>query len=120
MEGEGFTILHRDEFERTGRWLLARRSLGISSFGLNMVEMEPGYSIPEHDETGRDHEEVYIVWSGNVTAVIDGNEYPAPAGTFVRVDPHPRRTLRNDGEETATLLMVSAPRTSGFEPLDWA
>jgi quercetin dioxygenase-like cupin family protein len=120
MQGDGFTILNRDEFERTGRWSLARRSLGVSSFGVNMVEMEPGYSIPEHNETGRDHEEVYIVWRGNVTAVVDGQDHPAPEGTFVRLDPHPKRTLRNDSDETAVVLMVSAPRTSGFEPLDWA
>jgi hypothetical protein len=35
---EGFTVRRRDELERTGKWLLARRSLGLSAFGLNVVE----------------------------------------------------------------------------------
>ncbi len=52
--------------------------------------------------------------------VIDGTTLPAPAGTFVRVDPQPRRTVRNDGDEVASVLIVSAPRTSGYRPMEWA
>jgi hypothetical protein len=44
----------------------------------------------------------------------------APAGTFVRLDPEPQRTVRNDGEDVATVLIVSAPTTSGYEPMEWA
>ena len=39
-EAERFTIKHRDEFERTGGWALARRSLGLQSFGMNVVDIE--------------------------------------------------------------------------------
>jgi mannose-6-phosphate isomerase-like protein (cupin superfamily) len=117
---DGYTIKHRDEFERTGRWALARRSLGVTSFGMNLVAVEPGYAIPEHDETPRDHEEVFFVLSGDAVAVVGGEEHAAPAGTFVRVDPHVRRTIRNEGTEAVDLLIVSAPRSSGYEPLDWA
>ncbi len=118
--GDNFTIKHRDEFERSGRWSLARRSLDVASFGMNLVAIEPGYSIPEHDETSRDQEEVFIVLAGGATAVLDGEAFAAPAGTFVRVEPHVRRTMRNDGSEPVDVLIVSAPRTSGFEPMDWA
>ncbi len=120
MEGDGFTILHRDELERTGRWSLARRSLGVRSFGMNVVDIEQGYAIPEHDETERDQEEVFIVLSGSPTIVIEGRDYAAPTGTFARVDPHVMRTVRNDGSEPASVLIISAPRTSGYEPMDWA
>jgi uncharacterized cupin superfamily protein len=116
---EGFTVRRRDELERTGKWLLARRSLGLSAFGLNVVEIPPGESIPEHDEVERDHEEVFVVLEGSPALVIDGREVPAPAGTFVRLDPSPRRTVVNHGETTATVLIAS-PRTSGYEPLSWA
>jgi quercetin dioxygenase-like cupin family protein len=123
-EGDGFTILHRDEFERmegSGEcvWGLARKSLGVGSLGMNMVEIGPGGQIPEHDESGRDHEEVFIIWDGDATAVIDGIESPASAGTFVRVSPQVRRTIRNDGEAPVKLLIVSAPRSSGYEPMGW-
>jgi mannose-6-phosphate isomerase-like protein (cupin superfamily) len=117
---DGYTIAHRDELERTGSWTLVRRSLGCHSFGVNLVDIGPGESIPEHDETGRDQEEVFFVISGSATVVIDGEDHPAPAGTFARLDPVHRRTVRNDGAEPCSVLIVSAPTTSGFQPMDWA
>jgi quercetin dioxygenase-like cupin family protein len=120
MTDTGFTIKHDTDFERSGRWLLARRSLELQSFGMNLVEIEPGGRIPEHDETPRDQEEVYVVLAGTAVAVVDGEEHPAPAGTYVRLDPEPLRTIVNVGDEPVRLLLVSAPCTSGYEPMDWA
>jgi uncharacterized cupin superfamily protein len=119
-ETDRLTIMHRDEFERTGGWALARRSLGLSAFGMNIVDIEPGASIPEHDEKDRDQEEVFIVLSGSPSLVVDGEEHPAPTGTFARLDPEPVRTVVNHGDEPASVLIVSAPRTSGYEPMGWA
>ncbi len=116
---ESFTVRHRDDFERSGRWLLARRSLGLKSFGMNVVEIAPGTQIPEHDETARDQEEVFVVLSGSPTIVVDGQEHAARAGTFARVDPELTRTVVNGGAEPASVLIVSAPTTSGYEPDAW-
>ncbi len=115
-----FTLAHRDDCETAGEWRLVRRTLELRAFGINMVEVRPGAQIPEHDETGRDQEEVFYVLGGNPTLVIDGEEHPAPAGTFARLDPAHSRTVRNDGEEPASVLIISAPRSSGYEPMDWA
>jgi hypothetical protein len=95
-----FTVKSWDEFERTGRWSLVRRSLGVSSFGMNPVEIEPEGKIPEHDETERAQEEVFIVLEGTAAFVIDGEEHPAPTGTFARIDPEPNRReqMRDDGQ----------------------
>ena len=79
---DGYTIAHRDELERTGNWTLVRRSLGCRSFGVNLVEIPPGESIPEHDETQRDQEELFFVISGSPVLVIDGKDHPARPGTF--------------------------------------
>jgi uncharacterized cupin superfamily protein len=114
-----FTVLHRDDFERSGRWLLGRRSLGLESFGMNLVELEPGGRIPEHDEVERDQEEFFVVLDGDVAIVIDGTEHPARAGTFARLDPRPLRTVVNKGEGPALVLIASAPRTSGYQPDAW-
>ena len=86
----------------------------------NLVEIPPDESIPEHDETDRDEEELFFVLEGSTAIVIDGAEHPAPAGTFARLDPKHRRTLRNQGGEAATVLIVSAPQTSGYHPMEWA
>jgi uncharacterized cupin superfamily protein len=117
----GFTIAHSDDFERPfPKWALARKSLGLQSFGMNLVELAPGESVPEHDETPTDQEEVFIVLTGEATLVIDGEDHAAPAGTFIRLDPEPVRMLANRSDADATVLIVSAPRTSGYEPPPWA
>jgi uncharacterized cupin superfamily protein len=120
MDLEGVTIRRREDLERTGNWLLVRRSLGVDSFGVNLVEIPPGERIPEHDETARDQEEMFLVLEGSPSLVVDGREIETPAGTFARLDPHLSRTVVNHGDEPAWVLIVSAPRTSGYEPLDWA
>jgi uncharacterized cupin superfamily protein len=120
MDLEGLTIRRREDLERTGNWLLARRSLGLTAFGMNVVEIPPGERIPEHDETDRDQEEVFVVLEGSPSLVVDGREIETPAGTFARLDPGLRRTVVNHGEDVATVLIVSAPRASGYEPMEWA
>ena len=97
-----------------------RRTLDCNSFGVNLVELPPGESIPEHDETERDQEELFFVLEGSAVIVIDGQEHPAPAGTFARLDPNHRRTVRNRGDAPAAVLIVSAPQTSGYRPMEWA
>jgi uncharacterized cupin superfamily protein len=113
-------ITDRDHMERTGSWSLVRRTLGIDAFGVNLVEIAPGDAIPEHNELGRDQEELFVVMEGDAVLVVDGEDHVAPEGTFARLDPEHLRTVRNDGERPALVLIVSAPRTSGYEPMEWA
>jgi uncharacterized cupin superfamily protein len=115
-----YTKIHRDDCERNGDWSLVRRSLGLEAFGINLVTIPPGGSIPKHDETERDQEEVFFVVSGEATVVVDDEDVPAPQGTFVRVDVDPKRTVRNDGDKPAAVLIMSAPRSSGYKPMSWA
>jgi mannose-6-phosphate isomerase-like protein (cupin superfamily) len=117
---ESYAICHSDDLERTGSWGLVRRSLEIESFGANMVEIPAGESIPEHDEMERDQEELFVVLSGDPALVIDGEEHQLRAGSYARVDPSHRRTVRNTGSGPAQVLIVSAPRGSGYEPMGWA
>ena len=74
----GFTIVHMDDFERPfPKWALARKSLGLQSFGMNVVELPPGETIPEHTEVESDQEEVFIVLSGDAT---HGHRRRRPSG----------------------------------------
>ncbi len=116
----GVTIRSQHELERTGNWLLARRTLGLSAFGMNLVEIPPGGSIPEHDERDRDQEEVFLALGGSPAMVVEGEEIAFPQGTLARLDPDVTRTVVNRGDGPATVLICSAPRTSGYEPMEWA
>ena len=74
----GFTIVHMDDFERPfPKWALARKSLGLQSFGMNVVELPPGETIPEHTEVESDQEEVFIVLVGRRD---DGHRRRRPSG----------------------------------------
>jgi uncharacterized cupin superfamily protein len=115
-----FKLAHRGECEKNGNWELVRRTLGLSAFGVNVVEIPPGEQIPEHDELARDQEEIFLTLAGSPTLVIDGADHPLPDGTFARLDPEHKRTVRNDGEGAASVLIASAPRSSGYEPMPWA
>lgn len=116
----GITVAALDDTERTGGWHLVRRSLGLAAFGMNVVRIAPGTSIPKHDETGRDQEEVFLTLAGSPVVIADGEPHPLPVWSFARLDPSVVRTVVNDGPDEAVVLIASAPRTSGYEPMEWA
>lgn len=116
-----FTIQRNDELERAyDIWVLVRKSLGLAAFGINIVELPAGGSIPEHHEIDRAQEEVFYVIEGSPTMTIDGVDHRLEPGTFVRLDPEPVRRVRNDGDGTARVMIISAPTSSGYEPMGWA
>lgn len=115
-----FNLAHVSDCETAGDWRLVRRTLDVQAFGVNIVEIPPGEQIPEHDEAERDQEELFYVLDGSPTMVIEGEEHPMSAGMFARIDPVHVRTVRNGGSEPASVLIVSAPRSSGFRPMEWA
>lgn len=122
---DGYSIRHRDEFERMegsgdSSWLLARKALGTSSFGFNMVEIAPGGQIPEHDESASGQDEVYIVLEGEAVMRINGEDQPAPAGTFASFDPATSRTILNRSDAPVTALLIGVQPQGGYEPMSWA
>jgi len=116
---DALSLAHTEDMPTEGPWTLVRRALGIDAFGVNLVEIAPGEQIPAHDEIESDQEELYAVLSGSAVAVVDGAEYPAPAGTYLRIAPSAHRTVANRASDPVTLLVVGAPRSSGFAPMDW-
>lgn len=102
------------------RWMLARRGLGLEAFGMNLVELAPGGQIPEHDESASGQVEVYAVLEGEGVFRIDGEDHPAPAGTWTRLDPEVNRTILNRSDAPLTALLIGCPASTGYEPLDWA
>jgi len=117
---EPFTIRHEKDFEKNGKWSLVRRSLDLNAFGMNMATLQPGETIVEHDETERNQEEVFIILNGTATMIINGEEHEAPEGTYIRVSPEPKRNLANNGTTPVKILIVSAPCSSGYVPMEWA
>jgi len=120
-----YTIKHRDEFETMegsgeATWGLARKALGTDSFGYNLVTIGPGGQLPEHDHADSGEVEVYVVLEGEATMMLDGDEHPAPAGTFASIEPAAKRTILNRSDAPVTALLIGVLPDGGYEPMSWA
>jgi quercetin dioxygenase-like cupin family protein len=123
--GDGYTIKHRDEFEAMegsgdSTWKLARKALGTSAFGFNLVEIDPGGQIPEHDEAQSGQIELYIVLEGEATMRLEGEDHPAPAGTFVSIEPPASRTILNRSDAPVTALLIGVHPEGDYAPPSFA
>ena len=82
------TVKRVEDFEAIfgGGFRRARAGLGVSSFGLAVIDLPPSFShFPEHDQTHDDQEEVYTLISGRATLIVGGQEYELEPGVFARV-----------------------------------
>ena len=121
---EGYTIKHVDEFEEmegsgNATWHLARKTLGAQACGFNVVDIGPGGQIPEHDHSGDNQEEVFIILDGQATIVAGDEEHDAPAGTYCRYAPDVTRTIRNNSDTNVRALLIGVPVDSGYEQMPW-
>ena len=94
----------RLEMEGTERFVPLRRTLGVSSFGMNLILLRPG-------ERGRIHahakqEEVYLVLEGTLSLAIEGVERDLGTGEIARVGPEVRRQLVNRGPGRVAILAL--------------
>lgn len=122
---DGYTVKHRDEFETMegsggATWRLARKALGTSTFGFNLVEIEPGGQIPEHTEAESGQTELYAILEGDAVLRIEGEDHDAPAGTFASFEPPVRRTILNRSDAPVAALLIGVQGDGGYEPMSWA
>jgi uncharacterized cupin superfamily protein len=110
-----FAALDRDSGER---FQALRRELGVSSFGMNLIVLQPG-------QRGRIHaherqEEVYLVLEGELTLLVEGGEHVLGPDRLVRVGPEVRRQLISAGPERVVLLALGgAGEHVGRDGLAW-
>jgi mannose-6-phosphate isomerase-like protein (cupin superfamily) len=102
---EGTTIARLDP-DTGERFLPLRRQLGVSSFGMNQIVLQPG-------QRGRIHrhqrqEEVYLVLEGTLTLMLEGEASDLGQGTVIRVAPSVRRQLVNLGPDRVVLLALGS------------
>ncbi len=86
------------------RFLTLRRTLGISSFGINQIRFEPGQRgrIHRHER----QEEVYLVLEGTLTLLVEGEPHELGEGELARVAPALKRQLVNRGPGRLVLLAL--------------
>ena len=98
------------------RFRLAGRELGVTAWGMNVIDLDAGCTAyPEHDHQRDGQEEVYVVLRGSATLHSGGREIPLDSGTLVGVPPSVRRKFI-PGPEGVTLLALGATPGKAYEP----
>jgi uncharacterized cupin superfamily protein len=96
-----FAALDRNSGDR---FQSLRRPLGVRSFGMNLIVLQPRQRLRIHAHDRQ--EEVYVVLEGELTLLIEGVEHLLAADHLARVGPAVRRQLVNAGPERVVLLAL--------------
>ncbi len=94
----------------------AARELGVTAWGMNVIEIEAGCTAyPEHDHRKDGQEEVYVVLRGDGTLETGDEPLPLRPGTLVRVGPSQRRKIV-PGAQGITVLAIGATPGQAYRP----
>ncbi len=113
-----FTVKQIDDMEAVvaGAFKRARAELGVTSFGVQVIDMPPntdGY--PEHSHAEDGQEEVYLPLRGSGEIEIEGERHPIDTGTMVRVAPGAKRKVWT-ADEPLRLLAVGGVPGKAYRP----
>lgn len=100
-DGTAKTRLDPDTGER---FLPLRRQLGVSSFGMNQIVLQPGQRGRIHRH--KNQEEVYLVLEGTLTLLLEGERTELAVGEVIRVAPQVRRQMVNRGPGRLLLIAL--------------
>lgn len=116
------TVKRLEEFEAIfgGGMRRVRAGLGVSSFGMQVIELPPNFTVyPNHDHNHDQQEEVYTALSGSATLQIgDDGEYQLEPGTFARVGPGLERKLVT-GDDGVSLLCLGGVPGEPYQAPEW-
>lgn len=98
---------------------LARSALGISGFGVQVIDLPPSYTTDSHDETATGQEELYVALSGDGSVdVPEWGSLVLEPGRLVLVPPACARTLRS-GDAGVRVLVVGGAPGKAYVPPEW-
>jgi len=116
-EGVSFAKVDPDAAEQ--RFQRLRSALGVTSFGINLIVLEPGQRGRVHAH--REQEEVYLVLEGELMLLLETSGHPVGRWELVRVAPDVRRQLVNRGSERLVLLALGGHGEHvGRDGIAWA
>jgi len=108
-----YTAKRFDEMaaRRGGAFKLARHSLGVTSFGMQVLDLPRGAGefYPNHDHSADGQEEVYVVLGGGGAISIDGEEVAPEPDMAVRVGPSSKRQLLPGDDGLRVLVLGGVP-----------
>jgi mannose-6-phosphate isomerase-like protein (cupin superfamily) len=103
-----YTVKRIDELEAIygGSFKRARAELGVSSFGMQVLDLPPSVTgYPEHDHGQDGQEEVYVVLRGSADMEVSGEHVTIDPDTLVRVAAGTKRKVV-PGDKGVRLLVI--------------
>src|ERR1700730_12342075 len=91
-----YTAKSIDEMETGfgGGFVKARAELGVTAFGLQVIQLPPDYGdYPEHDHAESGQAEVFLAIGGSGWIEVEGERVDLDPETFVRVGAEAKRTV---------------------------
>ena len=113
----GYEIKRIDDMESIalGSFKRARAELGISSFGMQVMDLPPNNDLyPEHDHAEDGQEEVYVALKGSGELDIEGERHRLDADTMISVQSGVSRKLYT-GDEALRVLIVGGTPGRAYE-----
>lgn len=99
---------------------LVRTGLGISAFGVQIMDYPADYTTKSHDETATGQEELYLALRGSGEVLIggDGERLPLDPERVVRVGPAVERTITT-GPDGLRVLCVGGTPGQAYRSPEW-
>lgn len=98
-----------------GGFVKARAELGVTSFGIQVIELPPdSVDYPEHDHLADGQEEVLLALRGSGRIEIDGDIVELTPETLVRVGPAAKRKVFS-GPDGLRMLALGGTPGSAYE-----
>jgi mannose-6-phosphate isomerase-like protein (cupin superfamily) len=114
-----YTAKRFDEMEPIlgGVFLRTRASLGVTSFGMQVINLPPnlGEGYPNHNHAESGQEEVYLVLKGAADFDIEGEQVHLEPEMALRVGADTKRKITT-GSEGAQILALGATPGASYEP----
>ena len=108
----GFVVRPIDEMEALhhGVVKLAGAELGVESFGMQVLDLPPGFAdYPEHDHSDDGQEEVYVVLRGSAEVDVAGTRVRMDPGRMLRIAAGTRRRIEPGPAGARVLAIGSTP-----------
>jgi mannose-6-phosphate isomerase-like protein (cupin superfamily) len=104
-------VIAPGEGHRLGNVEFLARTADTPRFTFAIIEIVAGRVLESHTHDGED--DAFYILEGEMTFVVEGEDVPAPPGTFVLVPPDVEHGFRNDGDVPVRMLNIHAP--AGFD-----